>query len=85
MPLEKGIVYYDTPQEVDFGNWLLSHPDCDTIFDKTATFERIIVLAYATDEQYNDRLAEIRDERYSDKFILKGLSRDGVNSIRKCA
>ena len=76
---QTGIMELNTPQEMDAGKWLEDHLDCDAIVDDHGS--RILVYAYATDSAYNHMLYELRNKRYNDHRILRGISSVGLGSI----
>lgn len=77
--IKKGIFEFSHPQEIDAGEWLEEHLDCDAIVDDLGT--RIVVYAYTLDPDYNGALSEYQREKYTDRFVLRGISSDGLNCI----
>lgn len=71
----------DQPIKTDFGQWIIDHPDCDTIFDKAETSSVIIIYAYATSKKGNSDLHLYRDTHFTGKKILKGVSLDGIRKL----
>jgi hypothetical protein len=71
----------EMPMEVDFGQWIIDHPGCDTIFERIAGNGHILVYAYATSDEGNDMLHTYRDERLSKMKILQGVSADGIRQL----
>lgn len=77
--IETGIYEFLNPWEVDAGEWLENHLDCDAIIDDLGT--KIVVYAYTRNPQFNRKLSDYRKESYSGKTILRGISSVGLNSI----
>lgn len=77
--IRNGIFEFKEPQECDAGQWLEQHLDCDAIVDDKG--KRILVYAFTVNPAYNGDLADYRQEKYADQFVLRGISSDGLNSI----
>ena len=71
----------ETPMEVDFGQWIIDHPGCDTIFERIAGNGHILVYAYATSDEGNDTLQIYRNEKLANMKILQGVSADGIRQL----
>ena len=76
---QTGIIEFTNPQEVDAGEWMESHLDCDTIMDDLG--QKLLVYAYSREPRYNRALEDYHKLKYSRHLILKGISSDGLNSI----
>ena len=76
---QKGIFEYSHPQEVDTGEWMENHLDCDTIMDDLG--QTLLVYAFTREPQYNLELENFQQKKYGKHYILKGISSDGLNSI----
>lgn len=75
------IFVYDYPVEVDCGDWIVNHPDCDTVCEQIGSGSIMLVYAYATSKSGNKPLHIYRDNNLSDKKILKGVSMDGIRRL----
>lgn len=70
-----------TPIEVDLGEWIMSHPDCDTILEHAAGSSNALVFAYAVNEDGNESLLKYRNENCPDMELLKGVSSYGIRKF----
>ena len=62
MPVEKGIVVYDPPQEVDMGEWMIAHPDCDFVMERLKNdWQNVRLYAYAEGKGYYEKSDELED------------------------
>ena len=78
--VQQGIFIYTPPKEVNTGQWLEDHLDCDTIADYNGS--TIKVYAFTLDPKYNFALKGYRKRNKLDKQqLLKGISSDGLNSL----
>ena len=77
----ENITVYECPIEVDGGEWIVKHPECDTVFEQIGGGSVILVYAYATSKKGNDSLRAYRDEKLPDKYILQGVSMDGLRQL----
>ena len=75
------IIMPDNPLSVDFGKWILEHPECDAIIEQIGTGPIMLVYAYSISKGANRELRRIRDERFKDKEILKGVTMDGIRNL----
>lgn len=75
------VIVPDWPLEVDFGDWIIDHPDCDTVYERISGSSNILVYAYASDKSGNDILRDLRDRNYSGKKILQGVSENGIRQL----
>lgn len=69
------------PLEVNYGQWAIDHPECDTIYEQIGTGSTILVYAFALSKKANSLLVKYRDKHLQDKKILMGVSLDGIRSI----
>ena len=76
---ETGIIEYTTPQEVDAGEWIGTHIDCDTIIEDLG--DRLLVYAFATNPHYNKALLSYKRHKYGNLCILKGVSENAIGSL----
>jgi len=77
-----GIVFFDKYFEVDYVDWIPKHLDCDSIITKESNgSEKICIVCYSTSEKYNQSLRELRDRKYPDHIILRGMGHEEVNCI----
>lgn len=83
MAEKKNIVVLDEPIDVAISEWMVKHPDCDTIIEdiEESKGQRIRVFAYALTEVGNDILEKLRNRDFSHKIILKGISRYAIGGI----
>lgn len=72
------IAVLEDPIKMDLGEWILAHPDCDTICDETGEDGEIRIYAYSLNKAGNRMLMLVRNEKYTDKRILGGLSKDAI-------
>ena len=66
----------DNPVEIDYGKWIIEHPECDAVFDKTASDPIILIYAYATSKKGNKALRLYRDvnfKREGIRYVLNVL------------
>ena len=77
----ENICVYDYPVEVDCGEWIVKHPECDTVCEQIGAGSIMLVYAYATSKEGNESLHAYRDKKLSDKKILKGVSMDGIRRL----
>lgn len=76
-----GVSILDKPMEVDWGKWLLEHPDCDTVYEDVKIGEIIRVYAFSVSKSGNVELERIRNQRFSGKKIMKGLSSSAIAGL----
>lgn len=72
------IMVPEIPIEVDFGDWIISHPSCDTVIEEIQGSPKVLVYAYATSEDGNKALHLYRDRELSGMEISKGVSERGI-------
>ena len=77
----ENISVYEYPVEVDCGEWIVNHPDCDTVCEQIGSGSKMLVYAYATSKKGNEPLHAYRDKNLSNKKILKGVSIDGIRRL----
>ena len=77
----KNISIPEQPLEEDFADWILNHPDCDTIFEKINGSSNILVYAYALNDDGNDDLLTVRKQRFPEKELLQGVSQRGLRQL----
>lgn len=75
------ITILEDPIEANWGDWLVAHPDCDTICEDVKTGERIRVFAFSKSLEGNRTLKQYRNQSLLGKKILKGLSSDAIAGI----
>lgn len=75
---QESITVLDKPMEVDVGEWIFSHPDCDSIVEFIIGKQSMFVFAYAKYESGNDELQKYRGLFMPEKRILKGVSRYAI-------
>ena len=75
------IVVLESPIEVDTGEWIENHIECDTVVENISQGIRMLVYAYADSPEGNISLKKFRDEKMKGKKILKGLSRYAFTSF----
>ena len=76
-----GVCVPDWPIEVDFGEWIINHPDCDAIYERISGSSNILIYAYAMTRSGNDALRVLRDQQFSGKKILQGVSERGIRQL----
>lgn len=76
-----GIMVYKKPRRVSFGEWVISHPECDSICERRDTTPNVYIHAYAKNKSHNATLKAYRDRYLPGKSILRGIPADGINSI----
>ncbi len=69
------------PIQIDFGDWVKMHPDCDSIMEMIGTGPIMLVYAYATSKAGNKALNQLKKQKYADKKILMGVSKDGISRL----
>ena len=74
-----GIFEFSMPQEVEAGQWMADHLDCDTIIDDHG--KKLLVYAFVVKPEFNFELEKLQEKKYKSQYILKGISSDGLNSI----
>ena len=72
---------FEYPEEANYGQWAFDHPECDSIIEQIGTGPTILVYAYATTKEGNKELENVRDEMFSDKAILMGVSMDAIRGF----
>lgn len=77
----KGIMIYKKPRKVTLGQWVMKHPECDSICERRDTSPEIYIHAYSKSESHNSELKAYRDRYLPDKVILRGIPADGLNCI----
>ena len=75
------VVIPEYPITVNLGEWVIEHPECDSICERIGTGPNYLIYAYATDKDGNGDLEELRDEKFSEKKILEGVSLDGIRRL----
>ncbi|MBE5832194.1 MAG: hypothetical protein E7306_10705 [Butyrivibrio sp.] len=65
----------DFPIEINYGDWVIDHPECDSIMEMIGTGPIMLVYAYSTSNEGNKELRLLKDARFSDKKILMGSQR----------
>lgn len=78
---KENISVYDFPIEVDGGEWIENHPDCDTVCEQIGAGAGLLVYAYATSKKGNEPLHVYRDKYLPDMNILKGISKEAVQGF----
>lgn len=79
---ENGVVFFNEPFKVKRVDWIYKHLDCDSIIVKSDfSNSEISVLCYASSEEYNNYLKELRDNKYPDCLLLRGIGHEEVNCI----
>ena len=73
------VVIPEYPITVNLGEWVIEHPECDSICERIGP--NYLIYAYATDKDGNGDLEELRDEKFSEKKILEGVSLDGIRRL----
>lgn len=77
-----GIIYFKSPFEVDYLDWLAKHLDCDSVIEKETSYSDVVhVICYARTSDYNKNLRAVKNMKYPDDKILQGLSSEEVNCI----
>ncbi len=77
-----GIIYFKTPFEVDYSDWLAKHLDCDSIIKRGNNgSDMISIICYASNSYYNKDLRDLRNTLYPNDKIMHGLSSMEVNCI----
>jgi hypothetical protein len=71
----------DNPIIVNLGNWIIDHPECDSICERIGTGPDYRIFAYALSKEGNVALQTLRDERFAGKKILMGVTMDGVRRL----
>ncbi len=74
-----GILFLDQPTEVDLGEWMDEHMDCDSFIIKNDNPLKLTVVAVSTDKKYNPNLEKLRSQYKGG--ILRGLTSQEVNTI----
>lgn len=69
------------PEDVDWAEWVINHPDCDTICEDISTGKKIRVFAFAKTKDGNAELRRYRDLKYPGMKILKGMSRYAIAGL----
>ena len=77
----RGIMVLEYPITVNLGEWVIDHPDCDSICERIGTGPNYLIYAYALDISANDALEKFRNEQYPDKKILTGVTMDGIRGL----
>ena len=75
------VVIPEYPITVNLGEWVIAHPECDSICERIGTGPNYLIYAYATGKEGNGDLEDLRDEKFSDKKILEGVSLDGIRRL----
>lgn len=75
------ITILSQPIEANWSQWLVDHPDCDTICEDVETGETIRVYAFASSQEGNRELGEYRNLQLAGIPILKGLSSYAIAGI----
>lgn len=77
-----GIIYFKTPFRVKYTDWIYSHLDCDSIItEKSSHSSMVEIICYASNEEYNIALFNLRNKEYPNEVILQGVSSMEVNCI----
>ena len=77
-----GIVYFKKPYKVKRSDWIGKHLDCDSIVDRDSINDKyILVICYASSEEFNIELKRLRDKKYPNHLLLVGISSDEINCI----
>lgn len=71
----------NTPLVVNLGEWIIEHPDCDSICERIDANHNYLIFAYASQKSGNQDIKKLRDERFSDKKILMGVTADGIRGL----
>ncbi len=71
----------DYPIEINYGDWVINHPDCDSIMEMIGNGPIMLVYAYSTSKEGNKELRQLKDTSFSDKKILMGVSKDGISRL----
>ena len=76
---ENGIIFFTKPYRVKYNDWISKHLDCDSIIDDNGNY--VDIICYASSEDYNYSLRQLRNEKYPDKQILQGFPSSEVNIV----
>ena len=71
----------ELPIEVKLGDWIISHPDCDSVMEDIEGSSHVLIHAYATSKAGNRPLHAFRDANMPGKEITKGVSANGIRKI----
>ena len=74
----EGIVILDSPVEVNAVEWLIQHPECDTIVNPFGNEPDVFVCAYAKSWEYNGDLEKLWKSKYKGKELLGGITREAA-------
>ena len=74
--IKNGIAFYEEPYIIDYSIFVSNHLDCDSIIKDEAQYSDIVqVIAYATQERFNDTLRDVLNSQFNNGYkILKYLS-----------
>ena len=77
---QEGIFEFVNPQDVDIGEWLENHTDCDAIVDDRPG-NRMTVYAYTREPAYNFALSQYQQEHFGNYTILSGIPSYVLNGV----
>ena len=71
-----GIVFFETPYEVNWGEFVEVHSDCDSIVTEESLLlgeAEVEVICYSSAKEYNDKLRKLFDAEYKGKGYYYAL------------
>ncbi len=81
MEKQEEITILEHPIVAKYIQWVIDHPECDSIIEDTDTGDTMRVFAFAKSKSGNKALHRYRNEHFPNMSILIGMTKDGVNSI----
>ncbi len=76
----ENIVILDNPQEVDIIDWWVAHLNCDALFLDGSDYSKMIIVAYALNENGNNELLKIQ-KKYTSLKLCRGMDESMTNRI----
>jgi hypothetical protein len=71
----------ESPITANLGEWIIGHPECDSICEKIGSGPDYRIYAYSLSKRGNEALQTLRDERFVGKKILMGVTMDGIRRL----
>ena len=81
MEKQEEITILEHPIVAEYIQWVIDHPECDTIIEHIGNGPTMRVFAFAQTKTANKALRRYRKEHFPDKRILMGMTKDGISSI----
>ena len=76
-----GIIVLEKPVKVDEFEWLIAHPNCDTIEEMIPGTHTMYVYAYSKPGVCSFDVFDFRDREYPGKEVLMGMTPEGIHDL----